>query len=332
MGLAWRPVMFSWLRELVPVFWLMELDLICLKGSGMSSSRSWGVCGFGVSLGSPSGFGNVRHVYFFSHFKVDLSAYLHCHQPPTCPWNHCWCFCSPVPPYIEGQSMLGRGLCGSFLGFPTLPSVSRRLVWTSLSPLSSPSASQGLCALALAPWTLPLHQGAYVFFFWLPSSSVPHGLCALERLLFPCLRSPGLISVPQGCVLWRSLYATPLLTLQAHPLNCRASLGFLLFPEPTVWSESQTMAEKCSFACFLPSESLLCPAFWDSAAPLWAPLWGNFSVHGELLFQDSFPPLGHKLLSRSSTSFPFLCFHPLSHLISRSLACPPGGLGSSVVA
>ena len=140
MGLAWRPVMFSWLRELVPVFWLMELDLICLKGSGMSSSRSWGVCGFGVSLGSPSGFGNVRHVYFFSHFKVDLSAYLHCHQPPTCPWNHCWCFCSPVPPYIEGQSMLGRGLCGSFL----VPSASPRLVRASLSPLSSPSESHGL--------------------------------------------------------------------------------------------------------------------------------------------------------------------------------------------
>ena len=29
----------SWLGELVPVFWLMELDLISLKGSAVSSSR-----------------------------------------------------------------------------------------------------------------------------------------------------------------------------------------------------------------------------------------------------------------------------------------------------
>ena len=144
-------MIFSWLGELVPVFWLMELDLISLKGNAVSSSSYGGVYGFSMSLGSPSGFGSVRHIYFCSRIKVTESAYLHCHQPPTCPWNHCWCFCSPVPPYIEGQSVLGRGLRGSFLGSPTLPSVSRRLVWTSLSPLSSPSASQGLCALALAP-------------------------------------------------------------------------------------------------------------------------------------------------------------------------------------
>ena len=28
MGFGYCPVMFSWLAELVPVFWLMELDLV----------------------------------------------------------------------------------------------------------------------------------------------------------------------------------------------------------------------------------------------------------------------------------------------------------------
>ena len=203
-----------------------------------------------------------------------------------------------------------------------------------------------LCGLPLARWVHSLPHRACVHLPQLPEPSlcIKGLMCSFSGSSAPLY--------PVFCVLWRSFYAplllapqawsmcyglcaldaTPLLTLQAHPLSCRASLGFFLFPEPTVWSESQTMAEKRSFVCFLPSESLLCPAFWDSSAPLWAPLWGNFSVPGELLFQDSLPPLGHKLLSRSSTSFPFLCFHPLSYLISRSLACPPGGLGSSVVA
>ena len=45
--------MFSWLGELVPVFWLMELDLVSLKGSAVSSSRFWGVYEFSMSLGNP---------------------------------------------------------------------------------------------------------------------------------------------------------------------------------------------------------------------------------------------------------------------------------------
>jgi len=38
--------MFLWLGELVPVFWLMELDLISPKGSVHCT-----VIGFGVSMG-----------------------------------------------------------------------------------------------------------------------------------------------------------------------------------------------------------------------------------------------------------------------------------------
>ena len=37
----------------------MELDLISLKGSTVSSSGFWGVYGFSMSLGSPPGFGSV---------------------------------------------------------------------------------------------------------------------------------------------------------------------------------------------------------------------------------------------------------------------------------
>ena len=118
MGLDSCPVIFSWLGELVPVFWLMELDLISLKGNAVSSSSYGGVYGFSMSLGSPSGFGSVRHVYFHSHFKVVLLEYLHCCQPPTCPLNLCQCFCSLVLPCTARQSLLGRGLCGPFLGSP----------------------------------------------------------------------------------------------------------------------------------------------------------------------------------------------------------------------
>ena len=79
--------MFSWLGKFVPVFWLMELDLISLKGSAVSSSKFWSVCGFSMPLGSHSSFHGVRCMYFCSCFKVTFSAYMQCHQPPTCPWD-----------------------------------------------------------------------------------------------------------------------------------------------------------------------------------------------------------------------------------------------------
>ena len=64
----------SWLVELVPVFWLMELDLLSLKGSAVSNSRFWSIYGFRMPLGSHSSFCGVRRVYFCSSFKVALSA------------------------------------------------------------------------------------------------------------------------------------------------------------------------------------------------------------------------------------------------------------------
>ena len=48
--------MFPWLGELVPVLWLMELELLALKGSVVSSSRFRSVYGFSMPLGSGSAF------------------------------------------------------------------------------------------------------------------------------------------------------------------------------------------------------------------------------------------------------------------------------------
>ena len=36
------------------MFWWVELDLFSLECNEMSSSEFWGVCGFGVALGSLS--------------------------------------------------------------------------------------------------------------------------------------------------------------------------------------------------------------------------------------------------------------------------------------
>ena len=137
--------------------------------------------------------------------------------------------------------------------------------------------------------------------------TAPGGLCALQR--FVChasLGNPGLPSEPQDFS------------------------GLLLFPR--VWPPymSCLWAEKCTFLCFLSSKSLLCPAFWDSTAPPWAPCEGASQCTGALP-TSRLPSSGHRLLSRGSPSFPFLCLHPLYYLIPASLACPHGGLASSAV-
>ena len=180
-------------------------------------------------LGSPFGFYSFGHLYFHRHLKVALSAYLHCCQPPTCPWNHCWCFCSLVPPCTADWSLTGRGLCGCFLGSLIMPAALWRLVCSSFSSPGLPSA--------------------------------PPGLCALER--FVCFAS---------------------LSTQACPLCCGVSMGFSQSSEPADWSGLHSVsclrAENCGFLCFLPSKSLLCPVFWDSAASPSACLQGSFYGHG----------------------------------------------------
>ena len=66
-------------------------------------------------------------------------------MPPalTCPWDHCWCFCAPVPPCAAGRNLLGRCLCGPFCPVATCVG--------SLQPLSPPSPSRGFGRLTHFP-------------------------------------------------------------------------------------------------------------------------------------------------------------------------------------
>ena len=205
---------------------------------------------------------------------------------------------SPVLPCTSGWNLLGRGLFGSFLDSSTLPSASQRLVWGFPQPPE------------LALYVVRLVRSS---FGSVGPQSVLHGLYVLQR--FVCM---------------------PLLAPWTHPLHWWVSVGFSQFPKPAVWSGLQYVsclwAEKCSFLCFMLSGSLLHPASRDSTAPPWASFARELSSAWELfLLQDSFPPSGHKLPYISSQSFPFICLHPLSYLISGSLAVPPGGLASSAV-
>ena len=111
--------------------------LVAAAGSLLSEgqcsvhSRFWSVYGFRIPLGSRSCFCGVGRIHSHSCFRGALSAHLQCCQPPTCPWDHCWCFCPAVPPCAAGRNLLDRCLGGSSCGAVTceLP-----------QPRSSPSA------------------------------------------------------------------------------------------------------------------------------------------------------------------------------------------------
>ena len=264
MGLNWCPVVVSWLGGLVPVFWLMELDFISLKGSRVSSSRFWGVRGLSMTLDSPPSFGSVRHVCFCSHVEVAPSAYPHCCQSPTCPLSFCWSFCTLVPPCSAGWYLLGGGLRGVFLSSPNLCSASQRLVWVSLHTLSLPSAPRDLCAFLWAPWAC----------LW-----CCRGLCSL-------------LSAPRANPL--HLKVCVLFSWHLGPTFCAAGLLWTSWlPEPVVWSGpgcvSCLWAEKCSFSEFFPLGPPLCPTLQNSAVPPWSCLWGSFTVHRNFLLHDSLP-------------------------------------------
>ena len=53
-GLDLWLVKISWLEELASVFWWLELDLFSLGGNEVSSIVFWGICVFGMALGSLS--------------------------------------------------------------------------------------------------------------------------------------------------------------------------------------------------------------------------------------------------------------------------------------
>lgn len=278
------------------------------------------------SLGRSSGFGSVIHVCFCSCNKVALSAYLHHYQPPTCSWNLSWCFCSLVPPWTEGWTLLFRSLYGSFLGSSTLLSALQRLVWASLSLLSSPSVSWGLGTLVSAHWPDLYVTGIACSSFSSPSPpSVPRDICGLEN--FAChafLGPPGLLSMP-----W-TLWALERFVCYTS-LSTPASVDFSQFPGQchSLWA---LYGLRHATFCFLPSKSLFCPVFQDSTAPhLGLPVSELLSAWGFFLLQDSFPPLRHKLPSISFPTFHF--FMSPSFLLphSREVSLPSEGLRSSAV-
>ena len=95
--------MFSWLVELVPVFRLMVLDLVFLKGSAVSSSRFCSVCGLSMPLGSPS----LRSVAAAAPAKLLQSCESIFTAASKCLSQHICSAASPVlvPGIIAGNSV-----------------------------------------------------------------------------------------------------------------------------------------------------------------------------------------------------------------------------------
>ena len=123
----------------------------------------------------------------------------------------------------------------------------------------------------------------------------------------------------------RSLFAMPLSALWACLLCCGSTVGFPVFPEHAVWLGTHLLAVYGLRSAVF---SVLCPlrsySVWFSEIlqlPLGVACEGASQCMGTLN-ASGLPPLGYKLLSRSSPSFPFLCLHPLSYFIPGSLACP----------
>lgn len=138
-------------------FWLMELNLVSLKGSAVNVIR------FGGCL-------SVQYTFGQSFWLCQCQTHLFPQPFQSGPLRII--LLSPAP-YLSLESSLvllfpglaldcrpklaKSGPVWIFLCSLTLPFVSRRCVWASLSPLKLPYMSQGLCAFAcLVYWTHPL--------------------------------------------------------------------------------------------------------------------------------------------------------------------------------
>jgi len=135
-------------------------NVLVLKGSAASSSKFWSVCVISVSLGCPSGFGSVKHIYFFSLFKVALSDYLHCLLASGI------IACASIPqsdPALLAKACQVR-ICVDLFSVPR----------------PSPLHCGKLCQLPSVPWARPLCHGACVHLSLLTRLSyISSGLCAL---------------------------------------------------------------------------------------------------------------------------------------------------------
>lgn len=169
----------------------------------MSSNRFPGIYGLSTPLGSPSSFGNVRHIYFHSHqvalhcftaasplllSGIIASASVPCPAPMLAEaWKWLvWIFSCAVcitedlwassqPPEL---TLCVVGLMCTYVISPGQPCIS----WGFCTLVSAPCACHlhvGLvftCLSSLCP--LPLHQGFCVHLFHLTCLTyLSHGLC-----------------------------------------------------------------------------------------------------------------------------------------------------------
>jgi len=126
-----------------------------------------------------------------------------------------------------------------------------------------------------------------------------------------------------------------MLSLFRHPGPALCTAGLLSIPPslPSCWGHRPWAVYKLRSAAF----SVFCPLSpwfaWLSEIlqlPFGPTSEGTSQFTETLPVSGLFPPLGHKLPSRSSQSFPFLCFHPLSYLTPGNLASlhhPPEAWG-----
>lgn len=143
-----------------------------------------------MSLHSLFSLGRVRHVHFCNHMEVAFSAYPHCHEPPTCPCNLCWCFYSLILPCTAGWSLPSKDLCGSFLS--SQPCLQHR---------------RDFCGLPSAPWACHLCCRVCVHLFWLTG---PSYVLELVSIWFGSLGSPSMLQ--SLCVLLSSPWTCSLTT------------------------------------------------------------------------------------------------------------------------
>lgn len=191
-----------------------------------------------MSLGSPSGFGSVRNVYFCSRFRVALSASLHCQQRPSCPWDHFRCFC-------------GR---------------------TCLSLLAEACEAGACVALFLAPCPCPLHHGALC---GLPSAPQGPPSVLWDCFISPALCEAYVFFQPQTCPVHREGCLPGEVCMPPHswrpqPACCAVgvSMGVSQSPEPASgWGHSLQAVHGLRSATFSVSWPLIPYFAWFSKTP-----------------------------------------------------------------
>ena len=243
---------------------------------------------------------------------------------------------------LPGLALCFMGRVCTWLEFPALPSASQGCVHLSRLP-GQASALPGWCALVWLPaCALCTMQFMCTCFLSPPTLFVTGVMCSP----FGC--AGRAVRAAQGCTppLYRrpgplcTGYASAPLPSATCPILCAARVGcagwvffffFFFFAAPlsvpracllfgaTVHELLRGWEERLSL--FVALQVPASPGFPHISAPPGTCLWGGVPAQGSSCL--GLPPsLGTQLLPRRWPSFPFLCLHPLSYLISGSLACP----------